>query len=64
MSFRETYPDFEVIEEQIRRARLERSLAIAQMIATGIDYTMRGFRALKSSIEANFRRVELHTAHR
>jgi hypothetical protein len=62
--FRDTYPDFEAVEAQIRRARLERSLAIAQMIATGIDALFRGAKALKASLEANFRRVELKLSHR
>lgn len=62
--FRDTYPDFEAVEAQIRRARLERSLAIAQMIATGIDAVFRAAKSLKASLEANFRRAELKTAHR
>lgn len=37
MDFRNSYPDYVAIEKHIRRARLERSLAIAQMIAGGID---------------------------
>ena len=33
MNFAKTYPDFAAIEGHVRRARVERSLAIAQMIA-------------------------------
>ena len=32
MSFKTEYPDFAAIEEHIRRARLERSVAIATML--------------------------------
>ena len=34
MSFKTDYPDFTAIEGQVRRARVERSLAIAQAIGT------------------------------
>lgn len=36
MRFSQTYPDFAAIEAQVKRARVERSLAIAQMIANGL----------------------------
>jgi len=50
MSFKETYPDFAAIEEHIRRARLERSVAIAQMITDMIMITGRGFKSFARGI--------------
>lgn len=33
MDFQKTYPDFAAIEQQVRRARLERSIAVGQVFA-------------------------------
>ena len=49
MDFKTTYPDYVAIEEHIRRARVERSLAIAQFLANLIDGVMRGLKRLASS---------------
>ena len=46
MDIRNSYPDFIPIEEHIRRAKLERSLVIAQFLADGADGVVRGFRKL------------------
>ena len=46
MSFRETYPDFAAIEKHIRDARVERSLAIAQIIADVIGDSIGGLKKL------------------
>ena len=43
MSFAKTHPDFAVIEGHIRRARVERSLAIAEMIAGAVTAVGRVF---------------------
>lgn len=43
MNFAKTYPDFATIEGHVRRARVERSLAIAQMIADGVTAIGRVF---------------------
>ena len=43
-SFKETYPEYAAIEHHIRRARAERSVAIAHAIAGFIDVVGRGFR--------------------
>ena len=42
MSFKTDYPDFANIEEHIRRARLERSVAIATMLSNLIVATVKG----------------------
>jgi hypothetical protein len=46
MDFKTAYPDYVAIEGHIRRARLERSLAIAQMLADLIDDAVRGLKKL------------------
>jgi hypothetical protein len=51
-------PDFAVIEEHIRRARIERAVVVSQLVVGGIQAAVRGLRALKASIESNFRRVD------
>jgi hypothetical protein len=52
-----SYPDFATIESHIQRARLERAVALSQMLAAGVDAAMRGLRAVKTSLEANFHAV-------
>jgi hypothetical protein len=52
-----THPDFAVIESHIQRARLERAVALSRMLASGVDATIRGLRAVKASLEANFHAV-------
>lgn len=47
------YPDFDVIDAHIRRARAERSVVLAGLIAAGIDATIRVSRALARRIAAN-----------
>ena len=49
MDFKDAYPDYVAIEEHIRRAHLERSLAIAQMIS-GIAYN--SWKGLKKIVTA------------
>ena len=51
------YTDFEVIEQHIRRARIERAVVVSRMIVDGIDAIARGLRSLKTSVEASFQRV-------
>ena len=45
-TFIEKYPDYTAIEAHIRRARAERSVAIARMIAAAIEGTFRGLKRL------------------
>ena len=52
MTFRETYPDFAAIEEHIKKARAERSLAIAQFIADAIVDSIGGIKKLARSLGA------------
>ena len=44
MDFKTTYPEFAAIEEQIRKARAERSVAIAHAIVGLIEVIGRGVR--------------------
>ena len=46
MSFKTEYPDFATIEGHIRRARLERSVAIASMLSNLIVGTVKGSKRL------------------
>jgi hypothetical protein len=49
MDFKETYPDFAAIESHIRKARLERSVALAQMFTNALFAIGRGLRSLGES---------------
>jgi len=50
MSFRTEYPEYSAIEEHIRRARAERSVAIAHMIANAVGAAIRGLRQLREGL--------------
>jgi hypothetical protein len=52
MDFKSTYPEYTAIEEHIRRARIERSVAIAHAIAGLIDSIVRGSRRLAGAMSA------------
>ncbi len=54
MDFKDRYPDYATIEEHIRRARIERSLAIAQMLADAIAAVMKGLRAAGRGVTGLF----------
>ena len=43
MRFSQTYPDYAAIEQHVERARVQRSFAIAQMIAEGLAAAARLF---------------------
>ena len=43
MTFRNEHPDFAAIENHIKRARIERSLVIGQMISNGLFAVARLF---------------------
>jgi len=55
MDFKDAYPEYVAIEAHIRRARIERSLALAQMFADIAYTTIRGLRNLGKALAA-FRR--------
>ena len=57
MTYREAIKDFEAIETHIRRARIERSVVLSQMIADGLQALGRGLLALKGSLESVFQAV-------
>lgn len=50
MSFRNEYPEYSAIEEHIRRAHAERSVAIASMIANAVAAVARGLRQLRAGL--------------
>ena len=50
MTFRTEYPEYSAIEEHIRRAHAERSVAIAHMIANAVEAAVRGFRQLREGL--------------
>ena len=54
MSFKETYPDFAAIESHIKRARVERSLAIAMLLANLIHGSWRGLKNM-GAVMAHFK---------
>ena len=54
MDFKDRYPDFASIEHHIRRARAERSVALANAIAGVIDTIARGFRKLGDVMGSSF----------
>ena len=44
MDFKTRYPDYAAIEEQIHNARVERSLAVAQMLVGALESLGRGLK--------------------
>jgi hypothetical protein len=59
MSFKDSYPDYIAIEKHIQRARVERSLALAVMIADAAEIGMRGLKKLASAFGAKPSRPSL-----
>ena len=59
MTFKDSYPEYIAIEKQVRRARVERSLAIALMIADAAEIGMRGLKKLASAFGAKPSRPSL-----
>jgi hypothetical protein len=52
MTFKDSYPEYIAIEKQVRRARVERSLAIALMIADAAEIGIRGLKKLARTLGA------------
>jgi hypothetical protein len=50
MSFSTDYPEYSEIEELIRRARAERSVIIAHMIADAVVAVIRGFKQMRAGL--------------
>jgi hypothetical protein len=50
MNFKDTYPDFAAIEGHVKSARVERSLAVAQVLAHLVLSIGRGLRNLSESM--------------
>ena len=50
MDFRTEYPEYAPIEQHIRRARAERSVYIATVLANGIHAVTRGIRRLAADL--------------
>jgi len=51
MDHKREYPDYEVVQEHIRRARLERAVALGNMIADGVVACVRGFAWMASLMQ-------------
>ena len=51
MDIKRDYPDFAAVEPHIRRARLERSLAVSQALAGAALAMGRGFRKLGHAMD-------------
>ena len=54
MSSEFKYPEYSEIEAHIRRARLERNIAVAKLIADGGEALSRGLKRVTSSILGGF----------
>jgi hypothetical protein len=50
MDFKDTYPDFAAVEKHIKRARAERSVAVAQFLASSVMSVAKGLRMLGESM--------------
>lgn len=50
MSFKDSYPDYRAIEGHIRRARLERSVVLAHLLANAIDGAWKGLARVGEAI--------------
>ena len=50
MDIKKTYPEYAAIEAHIRAARIERSLAVARIVADASDYLANGVKALFGSL--------------
>jgi hypothetical protein len=50
MDFRTNYPDYAVIEEQIRRARIERSVVVSQYVVNAGEAIVRGIKRLATAV--------------
>jgi hypothetical protein len=50
MNFKNEYPDYAVIEAHIRRARVERSVAVAHALVGVVNATIRGCKRLADSL--------------
>jgi hypothetical protein len=55
MSFKTDYPEYSTIEEHIRRARAERSVAVAHFLANIVVATGRGLRRLSERLGDSLR---------
>jgi hypothetical protein len=50
MSFKTEYPDFATIEEHIRRARIERAVAVSHALVAAGESIVRGLKRLATSM--------------
>lgn len=47
------FPEFDVVESHIRRARIERAVVLAELIVKAIDATVRGTTWFARAVAAN-----------
>lgn len=52
MSFKDTYPDYADIEAHVKRARIERSLALSQAFADAAEAFTRGLRRVAKAFSS------------
>ena len=64
MSFKHEYPDYAVIEAHIRRARIERSVVVSQMIVAAITGVGRGLKWLVARVATARRPMKANLAAR
>jgi hypothetical protein len=57
MKFKDAYPDFAAVEAHIRRARAERSVAVATLICTGITRVVVAIRQYAGKARADRQRM-------
>ena len=50
MNFKNEYPDYAVIEAHIRRARAERSVAVAHALVGAVEAVIRGGKRIAASL--------------
>ncbi len=55
MSFNTDYPEYSSIEEHIRRAHAERSVAIAHMFADAVVAVIHGFKQMRAGLAHGIR---------
>ncbi|HUP31051.1 MAG TPA: hypothetical protein VM122_12815 [Usitatibacter sp.] len=53
MDFKNEYPEYAVIEQHIRRARIERSVAVSHALIAAGESIVRGLKRLAASLGSN-----------
>jgi hypothetical protein len=64
MDNKREYPDYEAIQEHIRRARLERSVALGNLIADLVHGTIKALAGMGVILQRGMTPAPRHTLHR